>query len=35
MMSARARRARAERLIPFNSYAGIRQMIRYVANPPQ
>lgn len=25
----------AERLLPFNSYAGIRQMLRYVANPPQ
>lgn len=25
----------AERLLPFNSYFGIRQMLRYVANPQQ
>jgi hypothetical protein len=25
----------AERLLPFNSYNGIRQFIRYVANPPE
>ena len=25
----------AERLMPFNSYVGIRQMLRYVVNPPQ
>lgn len=25
----------AERLLPFNSYAGIRQMLRYVGNPQQ
>jgi hypothetical protein len=25
----------AERLLPFNSYAGVRQMLRYVVNPPQ
>lgn len=24
----------AERLLPFNSYLGIRQMLRYVVNPP-
>jgi hypothetical protein len=24
-----------ERMIPFNSYLGIRQMFRYLANPPQ
>jgi hypothetical protein len=23
-----------ERMLPFNSYAGLRQMLRYVANPP-
>lgn len=23
-----------ERLVPFNSYAGVRQMLRYVVNPP-
>ncbi len=25
----------AERLMPFNSYVGVRQMLRYVVNPPQ
>jgi hypothetical protein len=25
----------AERLLPFNSYAGIRQMLRYLVNPPE
>lgn len=25
----------AERLLPLNSYLGIRQILRYVVNPPQ
>jgi hypothetical protein len=28
-------KAAVERLFPFNSYLGLRQMIRYVVNPPQ
>lgn len=30
-----AQKNAAERLLPFNSYAGIRQMLRYVVNPQQ
>jgi hypothetical protein len=29
-----AQRAAAERLLPFNSYVGMRQMLRYVVNAP-
>lgn len=30
----RGQKNAAERLLPFNSYVGMRQMLRYVANPP-
>jgi hypothetical protein len=31
---SQAQKNAAERLMPFNSYAGIRQMMKYVVNPP-
>jgi hypothetical protein len=32
---AQGQKNAAERLLPFNSYVGMRQFLRYVANPPQ
>ncbi len=31
---SQAQKNAAERLLPFNSYAGMRQILRYVVNPP-
>ena len=31
---SRSEKNAAERLLPFNSYVGMRQMLRYVVNPP-
>lgn len=31
----KAEKSAAERLLPFNSYLGVRQMLRHVINPPQ
>ena len=31
----KGQKSAAERLLPFNSYLGLRQMLRYVVNPPE